>query len=84
VGCIKHPAGAGCLELFLDRDMVCHRTAVKLSFARLRPNYRQLPTSGRVTRGRPLCRNRLPTGYSAMRKRTRPPRVFLQSTVIVS
>ena len=38
VACIKKPAAAGCLEcLICDRDRVGHRTAVKLSFARLRP-----------------------------------------------
>jgi hypothetical protein len=36
-GMHKKPGVAGfCVALFLDRGLVCHRTAVKLSFARLR------------------------------------------------
>ena len=32
---VKNPAAAGCwIKLIFDRDRVCHRTVVKLSFAR--------------------------------------------------
>ena len=59
---IKNPAAAGCcFSLFLDRDRVCHRTAVKLSFARAyvrelpeSVNYRQLPVRERPPRSRRL------------------------------
>ena len=63
VGHIKNPAGGGMLGLpyFVTEDPgVAPDSGKTVLRSRLGLNYRQLPTSERSARARPLCRNRLP------------------------